>query len=123
MAKALLIAAALIAAAGTAALIFTVASVIRYGADPLSEVMVFAVIVMWIGIIISVLIGLPVYFLFRYLGWNQLWQYSMVGAFIGLLSAYVFGMMFEAVEISVSGATGALVFWLIAGRTSRAIEN
>jgi hypothetical protein len=70
---------------------------------------------------LSLLTGVPAYFLFRRLGWLQIWTVLLASAILGgAIALVLFGVHggFDAVGrtmlFSAFGAATGLVFWLIA---------
>lgn len=106
--------AGLVAATLAGTVVYVGATAVRFGFSELSNVTSFAFLVVNIAGILSLVIGLPAHLLFSYIGWNQLWSYSLGGACIGLLGGWIVGEIF--MEDAISGVAGAAAFWAIAGR-------
>lgn len=99
---------------GKQSFVFVAVSAVRVGPADWADGLEFAAIVIVVESFLSLLIGLPVHLLFRFIGWNKFWMYAAGGACIGLLGEYLWGLM--QIDGVVSGAIGALVYWLLAGR-------
>ena len=63
---------------------------------------------------LSLVAGIPAYFLFRYLGWLSLWSVVLASALLGGIVALTLLQLGGALLFCGFGAATGLVFWLIA---------
>ena len=120
-----------------AALAATIGNAIHYGRLSFTDFHVLLVFTYGFGLAF----GVPAFFAYRRLGWDQLWMYSLGGAAIGLVATYLFlGIPFEVQpslaymgsvalqywEMPMGRAVGAASFWLVSGgfrRSNTASQN
>lgn len=98
---------------------------------PLAPCLLIAAMEGLIGLVLSpfaymfALVGVPVYFLFRRLGWLKIWHIVPASAVLGGAAALAFGFggfsfdknvqnVYDALIFAGYGALTGLVFWLIA---------
>jgi hypothetical protein len=76
---------------------------------------------------LSLLLGIPAYLLFRYLGWLQLWSVLLASAILGgTVALTLFGGVYDlgrTALFSAFGAVNGLVFWLIAFASLRSNQR